>query len=137
MHAWILESVFMCERQYWSEFKPVYYSCFAFKWFWVFNIELRLDLGDRLLRFASRQNLELGPRYAEICLSAILKPILTKVDISILSGRLGVWWKTTQLSFFTYLVWAQAGKHFSPSFQCFLPIHHIVMTTLSMLCPAR
>ena len=34
---------------------------------WVLNIELRLDLGYRLLRFTSRTNLELVPWFAKIC----------------------------------------------------------------------
>ena len=38
------------ERWYSSEFEPGWYLCFDWTRFWVFNIELRLDLGYRLLR---------------------------------------------------------------------------------------
>ena len=60
------ESVFMYERWYSSDIEPGWYSCFDWTQFSVSNIELRLDLGYRLLRFASRTNLESIPRFAEI-----------------------------------------------------------------------
>ena len=42
------------------------YSCFDWTRFWVFNVELRLNLGYRLLRYDSRTKLESVPRFAEI-----------------------------------------------------------------------
>ena len=54
---------------YSSEFEPGCYLCFDWTRFWVFDIELRLDLGYILLRFDSRTNLESVPRFAEICFS--------------------------------------------------------------------
>ena len=58
--------VFVYERWYSSEFESEWYSCFDWTRFWVFNIELRLDLGYRLLRLDSRTNLESVPRFAKI-----------------------------------------------------------------------
>ena len=55
----------MYEWWYSSDFEPGWYSCFDWTRFLVLNIELRLDLGYRLLRFASRTNLESVPRFAE------------------------------------------------------------------------
>ena len=40
--------------------------------FWVNNIELWLDLGYIVLKFALRTNLELGPRFAKICSEKLL-----------------------------------------------------------------
>ena len=57
---------YVYERWYLSEFEPGWYSCFDWTQFLVFNIELRLDLGYRLLRLDSRMNLESVPRFAKI-----------------------------------------------------------------------
>ena len=54
------------EPWYSSNFEPGWYSCFDWTQFLVSNIELRLDLGYRLLRFALRANLESVPQFAEI-----------------------------------------------------------------------
>ena len=42
------ESVFVDERWYSSKFEPGLYSCFDWTWFWVFNIELRLENESRV-----------------------------------------------------------------------------------------
>ena len=42
-----------------------------------FTIRLRLNLGHPLLVFALTTNLESGPRFANICKTAILKLVLT------------------------------------------------------------
>ena len=60
------ESLFVYERWYSSNLEPGWYLCFDWTQFLVFNIELRLDLGYRLLRLDSRTNLESVPRFAEI-----------------------------------------------------------------------
>ena len=60
------ESVFVYELWYSSNFEPGWYWCFDWTQFLVADIELRLNLGYRLLRFTSRTNLESVPRFAEI-----------------------------------------------------------------------
>ena len=59
----------MYEWWYSIDFEVGWYSCFNWTQFLVSNIKLRLDLGYRLLRFASRTNLESVPRFTEICFS--------------------------------------------------------------------
>ena len=54
------------ERWYSSKFEPGWYLCFDWTRFWVFNIKLQLDIGYRLLRFASKTNIESAPRFAKI-----------------------------------------------------------------------
>ena len=62
----------MCEQWYSSEFEPGLYSCLDLAQFSGFKIELRLDLGCSVLRFASRMNLESVPRFAEICCHEVM-----------------------------------------------------------------
>ena len=59
------------ERWYSSEFEPGWYLCFDWTRFCVFNIELRLNLGYRLLGLASRTNIESVPRFAKIWLGEL------------------------------------------------------------------
>ena len=71
IYCWSIQQCFIVANLLycWSiqHFFIMAHSCFDWTRFWVFNIELRLNLGHRLLRLDSRRNLESVPRFAEIC----------------------------------------------------------------------